>query len=123
MQGLAGRLDEAQDGGMSDEPPGDPEPAEKIVAAFASLAQAMTEAFRPVVKTLTKIAQDPRIQAAIAADREPGRPGCHCLCAMVHRNDPGVCEGESAATVRISGMDVPMCAPCQAARAASKLSH
>ncbi len=36
---------------------------------------------------------------------------------------PAICEGASVSTVRVSGMDVPMCAPCQAARAASKLSR
>jgi hypothetical protein len=111
---------------MSDgEPPAGPEPMEQITAAFASLGRAMTElaeSFRPVVEKLARLAQDPRVQAAIAADREPSRPGCHCLCWAVHRGDPGICEGVSLATVRISGMDVPMCAPCQAARAASKLS-
>jgi hypothetical protein len=111
---------------MSDgEPPVNPDPMEQIAAAFANLGRAMTElagSFRPVAENLARLARDPRVQAAIAADREPSRPGCHCLCRAVHRDDPGICEGVSLATVRISGMDVPMCAPCQAARAASKLS-
>jgi hypothetical protein len=108
---------------MSDSGPSDnPEPVEKIVAALASIAEAMTEIFRPVTETLTKIVRDPRLLGAIAADRQPGRPACRCLCPSVHRDDPGICEGVSAATVRLSGQDVPMCAPCQAARAASKLS-
>jgi len=112
---------------MSDSGPQvNPEPMKTIVAAFTSFTQAMkelAESFRPVAETLAKLAQDPRVQAAIAGDREPGRPGCHCLCGAVHRNDPGICDGESVATVQISGMNVPMCAPCQAARAASKLSR
>jgi hypothetical protein len=112
---------------MSDsEPQGAPEFMAKLAAAWASFSgRAMTElagAFRPVADGLAKAARDPRVQAAIAADREPGQPGCHCLCGAVHRQDPGICEGRSASTVRISGLDVPMCAPCQAARAASKLS-
>ena len=115
-------------------PQGNPEPAEAMAAAFTSFTRAvkelagslrpvLAESFRPVAQTLAKIAADPRVQAAIAADREPGRTGCHCLCAAVHRDDPGICDGESVATVQISGMNVPMCAPCQAARAASKLSR
>jgi hypothetical protein len=125
--GLARMLGEAEDSGMSDSgSQGNPEPAEAIAAAFTSFSRAMkelAESFRPVAEALAKIVQDPRVQGAIAADREPGRPGCHCLCAAVHRDDLGICDGESVAAVRISGMNVPMCAPCQAARAASKLSQ
>jgi hypothetical protein len=120
-------LNLAKDDGMSDSGPQDnPEPTEKIVAAFTSFGRAVAEvveSFRPVVRAMVKFAQDPRVQAAVAADREAGRSGCHCLCRVVHRDDPGICDGESATSVRISGMDVPMCAPCQAARAASKLSR
>lgn len=118
---------EAQDGSMSDGgPPVSPEPVEKIMAAFTSVGRAVTEfaeSLRPVVETLVKFAQDPRLQAAIAGDRVPFLPDCCCLCAAVHRGDPGICEGESVSTVRVSGLEVPMCAPCQAARAASKLSR
>jgi hypothetical protein len=103
-------------------PEDNPEPVEQIVVALTSLARALREGLRPVAEMLAEIARDARVQGAIAGDREPSRPGCHCLCSVVHRDDPGICAGESAATVRISGMDVPMCAPCQAARAASKLS-
>jgi len=118
---------------MSDSvPPAGPDPVERILAAFTSVGRAMTEfaenlrpvaeSLRPVVEAVAKIARDPRVQAAIAGDLGLDRRDCHCLCAEVHGDDPGSCEGTSVSAVRISGMDVPMRAPCQAARAASKLS-
>jgi hypothetical protein len=122
--GLASMRAKAQDGRMSDSGPQvNPDPMEKIAAALTRAMTEIADGFRPVMETLAKMARDPRARAAFAADREPGRPGCHCLCGAVHRDDPGICDGEAAATVRILGMDVPMCAPCQAARAASKLSR
>jgi hypothetical protein len=103
--------------------PAGPDPVEKMTAAFSRALDEVAETFRAAAELLGKIAQDPRIQAAIAGDREPGHPGCHCLCGTVHQDAPGICDGLSVSTVSISGLDVPMCAPCQAARAASKLSR
>jgi hypothetical protein len=109
---------------MSDsEPEVSQEPLEKMMAAFTRAMTEIAEGFRAAAEALEKIARDPRIQAGIAADRAPSNAGCHCLCATVHQDAHGICDGDSVSTVRISGMDVPMCAPCQAARAASKLSH
>jgi hypothetical protein len=102
--------------------PDDTELTRKIVAAFTTMGRAVAEvaeAFRPAVETVSRFARDPRVQGACAAERHPK---CRCLCALEHRDDQGICEGESVGTVQISGMDVAMCAPCQAARAASKLS-
>jgi hypothetical protein len=102
--------------------PDDTELTRKIVGVFTTMGRAVAEvaeAFRPAVETVTKIARDPRVTGAFAAERHPK---CRCLCALEHRDDQGICEGESVGTVLISGMDVAMCAPCQAARAASKLS-
>ena len=109
---------------MSDsEPESSQEPIEKMVAAFGRALTELGESFRAAAEALEKLAQDPRVRAGLAGERGPRREGCHCLCGTVHRDAPGICDGESVSTVRISGMDVPMCAPCQAARAASKLSH
>jgi len=109
---------------MSDsEPEVSQEPLEKMMAAFTRAMTELAEGLRAAAEALEKIARDPRILAGLAGDRAPSNAGCHCLCGAVHRNDPGICDGESVATVQISGMNVPMCAPCQAARAASKLSR
>jgi hypothetical protein len=109
---------------MSDsEPEVSQEPLEKMMAAFTRAMTELGEGFRAAAEALEKIGLDPRIQAGIAADRAPSNAGCHCLCETVHQDAAGICDGDSVSTVRISGMDVPMCAPCQAARAASKLSH
>lgn len=109
---------------MSDsEPEVSQEPLEKMMAAFTRAMTELGEGFRAAAEALEKIACDPRVQAGVAADRAPSNAGCHCLCETVHQDAAGICDGDSVSTVRISGMDVPMCAPCQAARAASKLSH
>jgi hypothetical protein len=113
---------------MSDSaPPDGPDPVERVVTALhramTEITAEVAESFRAAAEALGKIAQDPRVQAGLAADRAPGRAACHCLCGVVHRDSPGICDGYSVGTVRLSAMDVPMCAPCQAARAASKLSQ
>jgi hypothetical protein len=107
---------------MSDGEPPVSAAMEKIAAAVTRAGAELAESFRAAAEALGKIAQDPRVQAAISADREPARAGCHCLCGAAHPDDPRACDGRSVTTVRMSGMDVPMCAPCQAARAASRLS-
>jgi hypothetical protein len=99
------------------------EPLDKMVAAFARAMTELAEGLRAAAEVLEKVARDPRVQSGIAGDRAPANAGCHCLCETVHRDAAGICDGDSVSTVRISNMDVPMCAPCQAARAASKLSH
>jgi hypothetical protein len=109
---------------MSDREPEDgQEPLDKMIAAFARAMSEFADGLRAAAEILEKIARDPRIQSGIAGDRAPANAGCHCLCETVHREAAGICDGESVSTVRISNMDVPMCAPCQAARAASKLSR
>jgi hypothetical protein len=111
---------------MSDsERPDETDLTKKIVAAFTTMGRAVAEvaeAFRPAVETVARFSRDPRVQSAFAADHKPGHGKCRCLCALEHRDDLGICEGESVGMVQISGMDVAMCAPCQAARAAAKLS-
>jgi hypothetical protein len=108
---------------MSDSKPlFDPEAVRKITVAFESFVRAVEECVHPVIDALVQIAQDPAFRAALAADRQPGSPACHCRCEVVHRDEPCLCDGESAGSVRISDMNVPMCAPCQAARAAAKLA-
>jgi hypothetical protein len=104
-------------------PPSRPDPIERAAAALRRAAAEIAESFRAPAEALGKIAQDPRVQAGVAGDRAPGNAACHCLCGVVHRDAPGICDGYSVGTVRVSAMDVPMCAPCQAARAASKLSQ
>jgi hypothetical protein len=109
---------------MSDsEPEVGQEPLDKMLAAFARAMTEVAEGIRAAAEILEKVARDPRVQAGIAADRAPSNAGCHCLCETAHQDAAGICDGDSVSTVRISGMDVPMCAPCQAGRAASKLSH
>jgi hypothetical protein len=111
-------------GDVSDStPPGRPDPLEQLAAALRQGMTEIADSFRAAAEALGKIIQDPRVQAGVAADRAPGQPACHCLCGAAHRDAPRICDGYAVGTVRISILDVPMCAPCQAARAASKLSE
>jgi hypothetical protein len=104
-------------------PPDGPDPLDQLAAALRRGLAEVADSFRAAAEALGKIIQDPRVQAGVAADRSPDRAACHCLCVAVHRDTLGSCDGYSVGTVRISGLDVPMCAPCQAARAASKLAR
>jgi hypothetical protein len=109
---------------MSDsEPEVGQEPLDKMLAAFARAMTEVAEGIRAAAEILEKVARDPRVQAGIAADRAPSNAGCHCLCETVHQDAAGICDGDSVSTVRISGMDVPMCAPCQAGRAHPQTPH
>ena len=108
---------------MSDNEPGGGDPLQRMAAALTRALAEVADSFRAAAEALGKIAQDPRVRAGVAADRSPGRAACHCLCGAAHRDAPAICDGYAVGTVRISALDVPMCAPCQAARAAAKLSE
>lgn len=94
---------------------------EQIRAAVDRAVAGFTEGFGQLLDAVTRLAQDPRVRGALAAERPVSRP-CHCLCRAVHAADPGSCDGEAASTVTVGGLEVPMCAPCQAARAAERLA-
>jgi hypothetical protein len=106
--------------GMTD--PGPPGPGlEQIRAALDRAVSGFTEGFGQLLDALARLAEDPRVRGALAAERPVGRP-CHCLCRTVHAADPGICDGAAASMVTVGGLEVPMCAPCQAARAAERLA-
>lgn len=94
---------------------------ERIRAALDRAVDELAEGFGQMLDALARLAEDPRVRGALAAERPAGRP-CHCLCRAVHGNDPGICDGEAASAVAVGGLEVPMCAPCQAARAAERLA-
>ena len=52
----------------------------------------------------------------------PGFRPCHCLCAVAHPAEPGICKATEAVTTarydtRLLGpVDVPLCWPCRLAQ-------
>jgi hypothetical protein len=52
---------------------------------------------------------------------------CHCLCALTHPDDKGICDVFSPVTTRryhtdlLGVVDVPVCAPCMAAACAADI--
>lgn len=118
---------------MSDE---QRDPVAELAATFQALADNMGRALtawmerhRPFLEALGRLAQDPGVQAYIAARKsgwepERARP-CHCLCGTAHPGDKGICDGNAVATrhfeTRAMGpVDVPLCAPCAVAQGSAQ---
>ena len=102
--------------------------ADTLAEVGRKLGQAVTDALerlRPAYDALADVANRPEVQAVnqwIAATLR--RRPCLCLCATAHPDDSGICEMLDAVITGRSSSDwmaaveVPLCAPCAAARAA-----
>lgn len=96
------------------------------------VGQAMDEALvhlQPAVDAIAGAARRPEVRALIERmERLAARRPCLCLCARTHPDDRGICETFGAVITRpyssdlFGEFDVPMCAPCAAARAADEFS-
>ena len=120
---------------MSDDGPvndnKDTELADTLAEAGRRLGQALTDALgrlRSARDAVAEVANRPEVRAVTetAAKLLRHRP-CLCMCARAHPDDCGICEmldavitGRSASEL-IGAMDVPLCAPCAAARAVRRL--
>jgi hypothetical protein len=81
---------------------------------------------REPLAALAEMAADPRVQAAIEAERERRAAGlpraCHCLCGRSHPGTVNVCEAHRPVIARryvteaLGTVDVPLCAPCALAQ-------
>lgn len=104
--------------------------------AFQPLADALTAAVRvwlernrPAIEALAELAQDPRVQAYIAARERgevppPHRP-CWCLCSRAHPGE-SVCDARAVTTRRYNSpalgpVDVQLCAPCAVAQGIAEI--
>jgi hypothetical protein len=110
----------------------DTELADRLAEVGRKVGQALTDALdrlRPAYDALTDVASRPEVRAFTegAAKALRHRP-CLCLCVRVHPEDRDVCEVFDAV---ISGparsdflgeVDIPLCAPCAAARAVHHFS-
>jgi hypothetical protein len=95
--------------------------------------QAITDALehiRPAFDALAEVANRPEVRAVIErAEKAMRRRPCLCFCSRAHPADRGVCEmfdavitGQSSSGL-LGDIDVPLCAPCAAARAAHEFAR
>lgn len=100
----------------------DPEEVERIMDAFAPLAEqlaAFIAAVTPVMRRLAELAASPQGQAFIAAAeamRDDPDQECHCLCIKNHPGTHQRClwyvPASEIVTREFGLTDVPMCRPC-----------
>lgn len=100
------------------------------LADFADAAirgmSAWAEQNREPLAALAEMCADPRVQAAVEAERRRRALGlpraCHCLCGRAHPGAVNVCEADRPVTARryvteaLGTVDVPFCAPCASAQ-------
>ncbi len=98
----------------------------------ARVGQAITDALeriRPAFDALAEVTSRPEVRAVMErADRALRRRPCLCFCWRAHPADRGICEtfdavitGQHSSDL-LGEFDVPLCAPCAAARAAREFA-
>lgn len=110
----------------------DTELADTLAEVGRRVGQAMTDALqrvRPAFDALAEVADRPEVRAVVErAEKTMRRRPCLCFCSRAHPADRGVCEVFDAVITGqcMSGLlgdvDVLLCAPCAAARAAQEFA-
>ena len=110
----------------------DTELADALAEVGRRVGQAMTDALeriRPTFDALAEVANRPEVRAVIErAEKVMRRRPCLCFCSRAHPADRGVCEAFDAVITGqyssdlLGDIDVPLCAPCAAARAADEFA-
>ena len=110
----------------------DTELADTLAEVGRRVGQAMTDALeriRPAIDALAEVANRPEVRAVIdRAEQAMRRRPCLCFCSRTHPADRGVCEMFDAVITGqyrsdwLGDVDVPLCAPCAAARAAQEFA-
>jgi hypothetical protein len=111
----------------------DAEFADTLGEVGRKVGQAVTDAFermRPAVDALAEVANRPEVRAVIErAEKAMRRRPCLCFCSRAHPADRGVCEvfdavitGQYSSDL-LGDVDVPLCAPCAAARATHEFAR
>lgn len=87
---------------------------------------AWAEQNREPLAALAEMCSDPRVQAAVEAERQRRALGlpraCHCLCGRSHPGTVNACEAGRPVIARryvteaLGAVDVPLCAPCASAQ-------
>ncbi len=116
--------------GVGDEK--DTELADALAEVGRRVGQAVTDALervRPAFDALAEMANRPEVRAVIQRAEQALRlRPCLCYCSRAHPADRGVCEvfgavitGQYSSDL-VGDVDVPLCAPCAAARAAREFA-
>ena len=110
----------------------DTELADALAEVGRRVGRAMTDALeriRPTFDALAEVANRPEVRAVIErAEKVMRRRPCLCFCSRAHPADRGVCEAFDAVITGqyssdlLGDIDVPLCAPCAAARAADEFA-
>jgi hypothetical protein len=103
-----------------------------LAEAGRRVGQAVTEGLeriRPAFDAVAEVANRPEVRAVIErAETVMRRRPCLCFCSRAHPADGGVCEAFDAVITGqyrlglLGDVDVPVCAPCAAARAARQFA-
>jgi hypothetical protein len=110
----------------------DTELADTLAEAGRRVGQAVTDALeriQPAFDALAQVADRPEVRAVIErAGKAMRRRPCLCFCSRAHPADRGVCEmfdavitGQYSSDL-LGDVDVLLCAPCAAARAAHEFT-
>ena len=110
----------------------DTELADALAAVGRRVGQAIASALermRPAFDALADAADRPEVRAVFErAEKVMRRRPCLCFCSRAHPADRGICEvfdavitGQFSSDL-LGDVDVPLCAPCAAARAARKFA-
>ncbi len=107
--------------------------ADTLAEVGRRVGQAITDALervRPAADALTEMVNRPEARAVFdRAERTLRRRPCLCFCQRAHPDDRSICETfDAVVTGRHSSdllgdIDVPLCAPCAAARAAREFGR
>ena len=111
----------------------DTELADALAEVGRRVGQAIADALermRPAFDALADAADRPEVRAVFErAEKVMRRRPCLCFCSRAHPADRGICEvfdavitGQFSSDL-LGGVDVPLCAPCAAARAVRKFAE
>jgi hypothetical protein len=111
----------------------DTELADALAEVGRKVGQTITDALtriRPAFDAIAEAANRPDVRAVRErAERALRRRPCLCFCLRSHPDDRGICEAMDAVVTGRNSSDlfgdfeVPLCAPCAAARAARQFAE
>lgn len=113
----------------------DTELADALAEVGRKVGQTITDALarmRPAFDAIAEAANRPDVRAVRErAEQVVRRRPCLCFCLRAHPDDRGICEAMDAVVtgrskaemLRDFDFDVPLCAPCAAARAARQFAE
>jgi hypothetical protein len=113
---------------MADEQHG--ELADTLAEVGRKVGQAITDALGRIRPAINEVTSRPEVRAVVErAERLAQRRPCLCFCARAHPDDRGICETFDAvitgqhSSELLGDIDIPICAPCAAARAARQFAR